>query len=114
MMIRAMVFCAVLGAGVVGFYTGWQMGDVECALRADKAKAEFNQHKAEAWADGFNNGVQCGLLAYTYAPDTDPGKTDVPIMTLRARYWYMALKASRLRQAPNSQRSPEQDEQTNH
>lgn len=93
MMIRAIVFCAVLGAGSLGFYTGWQMGDMECGLRSVKAKSEFNQQRATAWTDGFNNGVQCGLIAYTYAPEEDPARNDVPIMTLRARYWYIALQS---------------------
>lgn len=100
MMIRALTFCAIVAVGSVGFYLGMDTGQLAGAIKqhaADRSRmVEWTaQATSTAWTDGFNNGVTCGLIAYTYAPDNDPAKTNVPIMTLRARYWYTALQATK-------------------
>lgn len=91
MMIRAIAVC-VVGLVVIAAFN---VGEFQYELRSAKAAAQANQQKAAAWSDGFNNGVRCGLIAYTYGSDEDPAKSDVPVMILRARYWYVALESAK-------------------
>jgi hypothetical protein len=100
MMIRALMFTAIVAVGSVGFYLGMNVGELAGVIKAEKGcaaktKAWTAQATSYAFDNGFTNGVQCGLIAYTYAPEEDPARTDIPIMTLRARYWYTAIQATK-------------------
>lgn len=41
---------------------------------------------------GFDDGVTCGLLAYTQ----DPSETELPVVTARAHAWYITLRTVQL------------------
>jgi hypothetical protein len=69
--------CFAMGVvSVVAFYAGLIVEALHCQGTSETV-----------FTSGFENGVRCGVIAYTY----DPSETDLPIITARARYWYVAL-----------------------
>jgi hypothetical protein len=72
-------------------WAGMAIEDSHCqaVLRDDADYSE--KREALTFTLGFDEGVRCGLVAYSM----DRNETDMPVITARAHYWYVAIHAIR-------------------
>jgi hypothetical protein len=77
---RAVYFAVAVAMAMLAFWAGMLVEELHCQANAPVV-----------FTKGFENGVQCGVIAFTY----DPTETDIPTITTRARYWYVAMHGIR-------------------